>query len=334
MSTPPRKFPLPCWTHDETLALIDAYREKWYSLHRASLRAPDWDNVAATVARRCNLVSPPKTAVQCRHKIEKLRKRYRSEKHRSVSYPGRFFSSWVFFPNMDSMEIGLSSAVGSNRNPNPRGSRMKNCRRVEGKSSHNFDTDRKLDGDMGVGGQGFWGKTLVDFDHDANDIATPADWNCRKMDSSNCNKPKCSAVESHYNADDEVEATGVFSTRTPVLGAKKNGKVYGISSPDVDRSSSSAYRFGKRSVDGGSKRVVNPIADMISAIKLLGDGYVKMEKMKMEMAREMEKMRMEMEMKRIEVIIESQQQIVDAFVSRILEEKKKKKKMKLVLPDS
>ncbi|KAG2394791.1 uncharacterized protein HKW66_Vig0078340 [Vigna angularis] len=44
--------------------------------------------------------------------------------------------------------------------------------------------------------------------------------------------------------------------------------------------------------------------EMVAAIKVLGDGFVRMEHMKMEMAREMETMRMEMEMKRTEMILE------------------------------
>ena len=47
--------------------------------------------------------------------------------------------------------------------------------------------------------------------------------------------------------------------------------------------------------------------------------------MKMEMAREIETMRMEMEMKRTEMILESQQRIVEAFAKAISEKKKKAK---------
>ncbi|KAG0476122.1 hypothetical protein HPP92_012963 [Vanilla planifolia] len=79
-----RRLPPPCWSHEETLALIDAYRDKWYSLGRGNLRASHWDEVAAVVARCCPSSPVCKTSVQCRHKVEKLRKRYRSEKQRSL----------------------------------------------------------------------------------------------------------------------------------------------------------------------------------------------------------------------------------------------------------
>lgn len=78
---------------------------------------------------------------------------------------------------------------------------------------------------------------------------------------------------------------------------------------------------------GLGKRERDPVAEMVSAIKVLGDGFVRMEQMKMEMAREIETMRMEMEMKRTEMILGSQQRIVEAFAKAVSEKKKKTKRM-------
>ena len=63
------------------------------------------------------------------------------------------------------------------------------------------------------------------------------------------------------------------------------------------------------------------------------NGFVRMEQMKMEMAREMETMRMEMEMKRTEMILDSQQRIVEAF-AKALSEKKKKRPKRMPSPES
>ncbi|KAK1262361.1 hypothetical protein QJS04_geneDACA008683 [Acorus gramineus] len=78
-----RRPPPPCWAHEETLALIESYRDKWNSLRRGNLRAADWQSVADSVADRCGQDPPSKTATQCRHKVEKLRKRYRAEKRKN-----------------------------------------------------------------------------------------------------------------------------------------------------------------------------------------------------------------------------------------------------------
>ncbi|XP_057965840.1 trihelix transcription factor ENAP2 [Malania oleifera] len=97
----PAKKPLPLpWTPLETTHLIEAYQEKWYSLKRGQLKASQWEEVAITVAARCGYDEPSKTATQCRHKIEKLRKRYRTEKQRTGLSP------WQFFDLMDRMEHG------------------------------------------------------------------------------------------------------------------------------------------------------------------------------------------------------------------------------------
>lgn len=84
--------------------------------------------------------------------------------------------------------------------------------------------------------------------------------------------------------------------------------------------------LGKRERERGEKER-DPVAEMVSAIKALGDGFVRMEQMKMEMAREIETMRMEMEMKRTEMILDSQQRIVEAFAKAVSEKKKKAKRM-------
>ncbi|PWA56011.1 trihelix protein [Artemisia annua] len=78
LSQPTRRIPPPCWTNDQTVALIEAYRDKWYSLRRGNLRAPHWQEVADCVSVKCGS-DLPKTSIQCRHKMEKLRKRYRNE---------------------------------------------------------------------------------------------------------------------------------------------------------------------------------------------------------------------------------------------------------------
>ncbi|OAY78107.1 Trihelix transcription factor ASIL2 [Ananas comosus] len=88
------------WSHLETVHLIDAYEQRWYALKRGQLKAQQWEEVAAEVAARCGFERPSKTGTQCRHKIEKLRKRYRAERLRPVASP------WPYFERIDRMERG------------------------------------------------------------------------------------------------------------------------------------------------------------------------------------------------------------------------------------
>ncbi|KAG0476121.1 hypothetical protein HPP92_012962 [Vanilla planifolia] len=68
-------------------------------------------------------------------------------------------------------------------------------------------------------------------------------------------------------------------------------------------------------VDGG-------VRDVAAALGMLGDDFLRIEQMKMEMTREMEKMRMEMELKRTEMILDCQRQIMDAMVQKFLGKKR------------
>ncbi|CAN6486748.1 unnamed protein product [Victoria cruziana] len=103
-SPPPeaRRFLPGPWTQEETANLIDAYMEKWRLLKKRQLKASHWEEVADDVRLRCGLPSLSKTSTQCRHKMEKLRQRYKAE--RQKGFPEG--SSWVFFDKMDLMENG------------------------------------------------------------------------------------------------------------------------------------------------------------------------------------------------------------------------------------
>lgn len=133
---------------------------------------------------------------------------------------------------------------------------------------------------------------------------------------------------SNSNLSDDINGDG-FWMKNP----RGRNYAHSNSNPKLDsrvlngRSGSLRLGFGKESGVRGIKRETDPISEMVSSIRLLGEGFVKMEKMKMDMAREIEKMRMEMEMKRSEMLLESQQQIVDTFMKGFLEKKKKKAKM-------
>ncbi|KAI3869907.1 hypothetical protein MKX03_003033 [Papaver bracteatum] len=71
------------------------------ALKRGQLKAAQWEEVANTIATNCGFDEPSKLSTQCRHKMEKLRKRYRSEKQRPVA------SNWIYFDLMDQMERGI-----------------------------------------------------------------------------------------------------------------------------------------------------------------------------------------------------------------------------------
>lgn len=69
----------------------------------------------------------------------------------------------------------------------------------------------------------------------------------------------------------------------------------------------------------------NGIKELVRAIRGLGEGYLRMEQMKMEMVKDIERARMEMELKRTEMVLDTQRRIVSAFVNGIGGDAKKMK---------
>ncbi|XP_076951589.1 uncharacterized protein LOC143624997 [Bidens hawaiensis] len=291
-----RRLPPPCWSNDETVALIESYRDKWYSLCRGNLRANHWQEVADGVADRCPVPSgqPSKTSIQCRHKMEKLRKRYRSEIQR-IGNPNprghRNPSAWVHFHLMDSMELGLSVSDrvvdrtnqveddDDDENENDDGF----CLYPNGiKQAIALPVNRRYQGSIGVGaGSGSGNGVLIKF-------------------------PNSGAV-----AGRETNNKRSFDDLPPPISGRyrsRNG-------------------YLKVENDGGGDGNGDVMSEIVAAIERLGDGFVKMERMKMDMVRELESMRMKAEMKRTEMILETQQKMWDSLSETVLERKKKVKGM-------
>lgn len=286
-----RRLVTPCWTHDETVALIDAYREKWYALRRGNLRASHWEEVADGVRDRCQSVGAAttgfKTAVQCRHKVEKLRQRYRAEKQR-LALRGNSgkprFSSWVYFRKMDSMELGSTAGDGAVLSSAPLSSSSD-----DGKDDHNviagnpkgsapiFQRFNSKDGEVGE-----VGSSLVS---DGLKFRIPR------------------ALRSKVSGTRPDERTNApVGAGKPKLG---NGFFNGFSGPPRP---SGVEEIG----EGEQKQKKGSIVwEMVAAVKMLGDEFTRIEEMKMKMARDMEKVRREMELKRTKMILDSQRQIVD-----------------------
>ncbi|KAI3511302.1 hypothetical protein L1887_18451 [Cichorium endivia] len=322
-----RRLPPPCWSHDETVALIDSYRGKWYSLQRGNLRAPHWQEVADGVAARCPLSDPPKTSIQCRHKMEKLRKRYRAEIQRIGNTPRghRYPSSWVHFKQMDDMELGNSPSDPSVDPAN------QDDDEVDGRGDDDEDDElllypkgikkaialplnRRYQGGVATGNRNGNGVRIKIPKIASGPPPQPSALNIYNTNRSFDDYPP--PMNPHYRPGKRsrdaymTEAFGSDKDRNHGGGGEMKMKV------DME--------------DNGS----NLINGMVAALQKLGDGFLKIERMKMDMARELESMRMKMEMKRTEMILESHQKLVDSFAETVMEKKKNKKIKRTPTPES
>lgn len=307
--------------------------------------------------------------------MEKLRKRYRSEKQKHNHHS--FVSSWVLFPLLDDIEArssssfssfpspvppkkkkiaqtndnsdsvpgfgnGISIKTLSDRNSISQALTAKTFSKVGGSFNADREFYRKSRGGSGV-------ESLV-----GQNLVAPQEIRSRSYST---------VTDSCSSKPDFDENVGGFPVRTlgernlvppgfeqknnPVkLGEKfspefkyKHKMDYAIEKGGGNSVNSrispknSNFEFEDRNVVRKKREeVVGSFTAVVSAIKMLGEEYVKVETMKMEMAMEIEKMRMEMELKRHEVILESHKLAVEAFLNAMFD--RKKKKVKVVSVDS
>lgn len=99
-----------CWSEGATGTLIEAWGDRYVSLNRGHLRQKDWKEVADYVNSRENGVKPKKTDIQCKNRIDTLKKKYKIEKAKSPP------SKWPFYYRLDSL-IGNDAVASSSKKP-------------------------------------------------------------------------------------------------------------------------------------------------------------------------------------------------------------------------
>ncbi|KAK8524529.1 hypothetical protein V6N13_015547 [Hibiscus sabdariffa] len=111
-STTPGSRTLPvredCWSEEATSTLIDAWGSRYVELNRGNLRQKDWQDVAHAVNALHGLTKKThRTDIQCKNRIDTIKKKYKIEKTRVADSNGTLASSWPFFDRLDAL-------IGSN----------------------------------------------------------------------------------------------------------------------------------------------------------------------------------------------------------------------------
>ncbi|XP_022988865.1 trihelix transcription factor ASIL1-like [Cucurbita maxima] len=97
-----------CWTLDDTSTLVEAWGERHLDLNRGSLRYTHWQEVADAVNSCHNHERKSiRTAIQCKNRIDTLKRKYKIEKARIQESGGTYVSAWPFFSCLNSL-IGNS----------------------------------------------------------------------------------------------------------------------------------------------------------------------------------------------------------------------------------
>ncbi|XP_022978738.1 trihelix transcription factor ASIL2-like isoform X1 [Cucurbita maxima] len=97
-----------CWSEEATSTLVDVWGRRFVELNRGNLRQKDWQDVAEAVnALHGHSKKTHRTDVQCKNRIDTIKKKYKIEKARVSASNGSVTSSWPFYDRLDGL-------IGSN----------------------------------------------------------------------------------------------------------------------------------------------------------------------------------------------------------------------------
>ncbi|OUZ99140.1 hypothetical protein BVC80_9077g77 [Macleaya cordata] len=98
-----------CWSEGATATLIEAWGDRYLQLSRGNLRQKDWKEVANAVNDRQDGVNKPRrTDIQCKNRIDTVKKKYKIEKAKPAP------SKWPFYSRLDHL-IGTTTPPASNK---------------------------------------------------------------------------------------------------------------------------------------------------------------------------------------------------------------------------
>ncbi|CAA0839404.1 sequence-specific DNA binding transcription factors [Striga hermonthica] len=105
-----------CWSEEATWTLVDTWGRRYLELNRGNLRGKDWQEVADAVnSLHGHTKKTRRTDVQCKNRIDTLKKKYKVEKAK-ISDPTA--STWPFFSRLDFL-IGSANANKQHSRPAP-----------------------------------------------------------------------------------------------------------------------------------------------------------------------------------------------------------------------
>ncbi|KAF5732543.1 hypothetical protein HS088_TW17G00070 [Tripterygium wilfordii] len=118
------------WSEDATHTLIEAWGERYIAVNRGNLRQNQWQEIADAVnnyvsscrSRKVIVTTKetPRTDVQCKNRIDTLKKKYKTEKARVLDSNGAYISQWPFFESLDDLlrtSFQANSTPSTDRSP-------------------------------------------------------------------------------------------------------------------------------------------------------------------------------------------------------------------------
>lgn len=107
-----------CWSEGGTETLIEAWGDRYLQLNRGNLRQKDWKEVADAVNANRDGSKAPRTDIQCKNRIDTLKKKYKLERAKPLP------SKWPFFNRIEHL-IGINNAAPLKKRTAPSATRSK-----------------------------------------------------------------------------------------------------------------------------------------------------------------------------------------------------------------
>ncbi|XP_058743766.1 trihelix transcription factor ASIL2 [Vicia villosa] len=101
-----------CWSEGATAVLIEAWGERYLELSRGNLKQKHWKEVAEIVNGREDYLKAPKTDIQCKNRIDTVKKKYKSEKAKIAASGGVVASKWPFYDRLEYLIGPTAKATG------------------------------------------------------------------------------------------------------------------------------------------------------------------------------------------------------------------------------
>ncbi|CAI9757245.1 unnamed protein product [Fraxinus pennsylvanica] len=280
-----------CWSEEATRTLIEAWGSHYLGLNRGNLRQKHWQEVADAVnALHAHTKKLHRTDVQCKNRVDTVKKKYKIEKTKVVQSNGRYASTWPHFDSLDSLigdtfskansvpsnghkknlrrRVSLSPEVSTS--PPPAKTKMTEYRK---RSPESITHLPKVPWSVPVGPRS----------------KRPLNGNLTERNFS-VMAAAAAAVEAKEEEEDEDDEDETWLRQLPVVGRKK-----------------------RRLVEEAEGSVCDGYGRLAKAISRLGDIYEKVESAKQRQIVELEKQRMQfskdLEIQRMKIFMDSQVQV-------------------------
>lgn len=269
-----------CWSEDATAVLIEAWGERYMELSRGNLKQKHWKEVADIVNSREDYRKTPKTDVQCKNRIDTVKKKYKLEKSKIAAGQGP--SKWPFFDKLDQL-IGPTAKI----NPTVA---------AAGVAGPSYNQQVPMGIPMGV-------RSLPQLRPHPQPLKQKQKQQSRKRHHMDSDTSESESEPDLSPASTDSFPPGTFQTKRPRIKTESMNRF-------AMRQQGTHGGIGEVSGKGENKNWGNSVRELTRAILKFGEAYEQTESAKLQQMVEMEKQRMkfakEMELQRMQFFMNTQ----------------------------